>query len=219
MKIKIINSGSDGNCTILEDTNGCILVLDCGVDYSKIIKECKVNDISCVLCTHHHIDHIKSLKDFQKFYIPTFTWEDAERGEQIGTPQWKIIPIPLVHNAKCFGFLVYSKNEHKKIAYITDTTVIPKLGDIDCLIIDTNYDEEIIEKKLAEGKPVNLGYKNHLSNQQVKEWLIERDKKVPIMVAFHISNSAGNDVDKIKEVFEPLVEKLVISAPNTVFEV
>lgn len=219
MLVKIVKSGSDGNCAILEDVGNRQIILDCGLTYSEIIKNCDLEDVSLVCVSHFHKDHTRSLKDFQKFYIPTYTWEDADKGILFDTPYWKILPIPLVHNAKCFGFLVFSKTEKKKIAYITDTTVIPKLGDIDCLIIDTNYDEEIVEQKLADGMPINLGYRNHLSNQQVAGWLKERNKKIPVLVPYHISNSKLNELDKIKDLLSPYAEKLIISAPNTSFNV
>lgn len=49
MRYNIINTGSTGNCIILED----IFMLDCGVPYSKIknvINKIKVIFISHVLC-------------------------------------------------------------------------------------------------------------------------------------------------------------------------
>ena len=148
-------------------------------------------------------------------YIP----QEISDGKLIENSFWKIIPMKLVHNVKCYGFLIYSKIDKKKIAYITDTNYIPKLAYVDCLIIDVNYDKEIVEKKIAEGMPFNIGYRNHLSTQDVAEYLNTLDFKVKNLVAFHISNSALNDIKKIEEILGPMVENLIIAKPNTRIEI
>lgn len=136
-------------------------------------------------------------------------------GKMIEDSFWKIIPIKLVHNVECYGFLIYSKIEKKKLAYITDTNYIPKLGNVDCLIIDVNYDKEIVEKKIADGMPFNIGYRNHLSTQDVAEYLKLLDFRIKNLVAFHISNSSLNDIKKIETILGSLVDNLIISRPNT----
>lgn len=219
MRIFIINSGSNGNCSVLADSNGNQILLDCGLPYDKIMQYIDFDKLNFVLLTHIHQDHSKSLKTFQKFCVDCYIPQTIFDGKLIDTSFWKIMPIKLVHNVECYGFLIYSKVDRKKIAYITDTNYIPKLAEIDCLIIDTNYDQEIVDKKLADGMPINLGYRNHLSTQNVKQYLEELPFKVRYLVAFHISNSNLNNIDKIKQELGPFVENLIISAPNTKVEV
>ena len=218
MLVKILNSGSYGNCTILEDINGNQILLDCGLSYETIMNNSSFSKISCILVGHFHKDHSKSLKIFQKYYFQCYTPENIADGKLIDTDFWKIIPMKLVHNVECFGFFIYSKIEKKKLAYITDTSYIPKLANIDCLICDTNYDEEIVLEKLEAGESVNIGYKNHMSTQQIMRYLQQLNFKIPHFVAFHISNSSLNNVEKIKENISPMVGKLIIAAPNTQFE-
>lgn len=54
MNVKIINSGSNGNCTILEDTNGNQVLLDCGLSYETIISNINYSKLICVLVSHYH---------------------------------------------------------------------------------------------------------------------------------------------------------------------
>lgn len=52
MKYNIINSGSDGNCIILDDE----IMLDCGVSYKKI--EPFIKKLRIVIISHQHKDHL-----------------------------------------------------------------------------------------------------------------------------------------------------------------
>lgn len=128
------------------------------------------------------------------------------------------MPMKLIHNIECFGFLIYSKIENKKMAYITDTNYIPKLGKIDLLCIDTNYSKKIVEEKLKSNQQINLGHKNHLSNEQVAEYVKNLGYKLPYLIAYHISNSSLNSLFEIKDKLDGLANNLIISKPNTLIE-
>lgn len=127
--------------------------------------------------------------------------------------------MKLIHNAPCFGFLIYNKVENKKFAYITDTTYIPKLGkNVDCLILDTNYSQQIVNDLVMKGVQIGIGYRNHLSLEQVKEYLENLNYKIPNFVAYHISNSGLNNVEMIEKELSSLVGRIIISKPHTEFE-
>ena len=51
MNYKIINTGSDGNATVIAD----IILIDCGVSFHKL--EPYVKNLQLVLLTHFHQDH------------------------------------------------------------------------------------------------------------------------------------------------------------------
>src|SRR5689334_18059148 len=64
MNLKIINSGSSGNCYILEsDTTA--LIIECGVPMKEIMQglDFNLNKVAGVLVSHEHKDHCKSVKD------------------------------------------------------------------------------------------------------------------------------------------------------------
>lgn len=164
-----------------------------------------------------HKDHIKSLPKFKKYCFECYTPDNIEDGKLIETNFWKILPMKLIHNVTCFGFIIYSKIENKKIVYMTDTTYIPKINwqNIDCWIQDTNFSKEIVDEFLEQGKQVNIGYMNHCSVEKVAEYIKMNNFRPKNFVAFHLSNSQLITIDKIKEKLEPLVENLIISSPNT----
>lgn len=53
--MKVLGSGSDGNCIILTDNNGNELMLDCGLRYEIIASKCNLQKLNAILCTHHHL--------------------------------------------------------------------------------------------------------------------------------------------------------------------
>lgn len=54
MLVRIINSGSDGNCTILKDSNDNELMLDCGLPYEIIASQCNLRKLTAVMLSHYH---------------------------------------------------------------------------------------------------------------------------------------------------------------------
>lgn len=162
-----------------------------------------------------HSDHFLSFNKFEKFGFETFSPKNIQDGEIIDLPNWKIMPMKLVHNVECFGFLIFNKIENKKIVYCTDTTYLPKVGNADLFILDCNYDEEIVFDKMVKGEEVNIGYRNHCSTQKIAEYIHELGFKPKNLVAYHLSNSNLQSIQKIQETLSPLVENLYIAKPNT----
>ena len=64
MKLKVVNTGSVGNCYILESEKES-LVIECGVKFEQIKQALDFNlsKVAGVLVTHEHGDHAKAIKD------------------------------------------------------------------------------------------------------------------------------------------------------------
>jgi phosphoribosyl 1,2-cyclic phosphodiesterase len=56
MRFRTLNSGSKGNCYLLESDNGECLVLEAGVKFSMVTKALnfKLNDIRACVVSHAH---------------------------------------------------------------------------------------------------------------------------------------------------------------------
>lgn len=67
MFLRTIGTGSSGNCHLLTASNGETLILDCGIPIKEIKKglNWNIKDVVGVLCTHKHLDHSESIKDFE----------------------------------------------------------------------------------------------------------------------------------------------------------
>lgn len=71
MRVICFASGSSGNCTLVSD-NGTHVLIDAGISMRRIKKalaDCnlKPSDISAVLITHEHTDHVSGLKTMTKY--------------------------------------------------------------------------------------------------------------------------------------------------------
>lgn len=54
MVVKILHSGSDGNCCVVRDFNNNQILLDCGIGNELIIPELKLKQLDCLLLSHYH---------------------------------------------------------------------------------------------------------------------------------------------------------------------
>lgn len=225
MQISVLSSGSRGNSTLIQTKNTKILI-DLGVTKSYIennLKEINVDpkEISAILITHTHVDHIQGLKVFLKKYSPKvyvtrdllllLDEYDLNADYEIYDGANAIIndiEVSLVktsHDApSSVGFVI--KNESKSCVYITDTGYINnKYFDIlknhDLYVLESNHDV----KMLMTGnyphhlKKRILGNKGHLSNDDAAYYLSEFiGNKTKTIILAHLSDD-NNTYEKALE--------------------
>jgi len=213
MNYKIINSGSDGNCILINDD----ILLDCGVSFKKI--EPYYKKIKLVFISHIHKDHLlpTTIKKLA-FERPTLRFAVGEflvnkllecgvkkenidvlklRSKLAYTSNFSIEPIKLYHDVQNWGLRVNIASE--KIVYITDTKTVKgiKARNYDLYLIEGNYDEdeiyERIQIKEQNGLFINeyRTMDTHLSIQEATEWLLENmgDKSIYELIHKHKDRS------------------------------
>lgn len=194
MNYKIINTGSDGNATILEE----FILIDCGVTFKKL-NEC-YKQLKIVLLTHIHQDHFNK-KTISKLAIerPTLRfacckWLVEElikcgvRKENIDVLKigckynyklFKVVPIMLYHDVSNCGYRIFINN--KKVIYMTDTRTLEGITakGYDLYLVEGNYSEEElaerIKEKTSKGEFVyeNRVKQTHLSKEYTSNWLLQ----------------------------------------------
>lgn len=132
MNVKIIHSGSSGNCATIDD----LLIIDMGWDCSP---EGKI-----VLITHHHGDHTKYLKNVfgLPFYALKETAEALQKKPEYSYTAFQVLetknkyqfinnehtylisPVEMNHDVPCVGFDITRTNtetfEESRIFFATD---------------------------------------------------------------------------------------------------
>lgn len=207
MKYKILNSGSDGNGLIIEDT----ILIDCGISFKKLAENYK--KLKIVLLTHIHQDHfnkttIKKLakerptlrfgccewliKDLVNLGVEKKNIDVFEFNRIYDYKTFKIIVNKLYHDvSNCCYKLKLNKT---KIIYATDTSRIDHIiaKDYDYYFIEGNYyNEEELKKrkteKLAKGEYYyeDRVKETHLSKVQATEWLMKNMGKKSIYIFMH----------------------------------
>ena len=231
MNLKIIGTGSSGNCYLLYNKEE-VLILECGVQFKKI-KEALNFDFSKVigcLVTHEHGDHNKAIKEVLAAGIKVFASHGTLEGSnvsghhnsniikskklyQIGN--FKIIPFDIRHDVKePFGFLI-NHDECGTTLFLTDSFYSPyKFKGLNNLIIEANFCEDIIDAKLKFDKKFlrDRVLKSHLSIQKCIDLLNANDlSAVNNIVLIHLSDSNSNEVEFQQKVQSATGKKTIVA--------
>ena len=197
MRMCSIASGSSGNCIYVGNEDTHILV-DTGISKKRIVKgleslSLKGEDITAILITHEHSDHIQGLGVFnRKFKVPVYTTAGTisaiEKIDSLGRlPEGllniikidepfqvgsiKIDPFAISHDAtEPVGYRLESGG--KALAVATDLGhydeyIVSKLQNLDALLIEANHDIHMVELGPYPYplKQRILSSKGHLSNE------------------------------------------------------
>ena len=241
MRIKILASGSKGNCTLVRTEKSNILI-DMGVTYQYLCTELDnigltPKDLDYIFITHTHSDHIKGLASLiKKNSIKVYILEEMEEEIKKFIPleninyytnpleleELKIELIRISHDVDGVGFIMEYNND--SFVYITDTGYInkkyfPLMKNKNLYIIESNHDEEM----LMEGpypyilKQRVISDHGHLSNTTTANYLKEivgnRTKKIVLAHISENNNTPELAVETVKSVLkENGIEKEIIPA-------
>lgn len=233
MKVCVLSSGSKGNSTLVI-TDKVKILIDLGTTTSYVENALNnlnvdVKEISHILITHSHVDHIKGLKVFIKRYNPVIlVTEDMKNvlEKELGNFRYEyyedkkaiigdltVNVIKTSHDAEeSIGFVL--TNNNSSMVYITDTGYINQkyfkiLSNNNLYVLESNHDI----KMLMDGPyPYYLkqrvqGDKGHLSNKQASDYLCKfiGDNTRKIVFA-HISEH-NNSYEKVIETFNEELSK------------
>jgi phosphoribosyl 1,2-cyclic phosphodiesterase len=233
MKLKVLGSGSSGNCYLLQSSEGETLIVECGVDIKEIKKALNFsfkNVVGC-LVTHEHKDHSKEALRLAMLGIKLFTSAGtlqeinpgagilkskilADRGfYRIGN--FTVCPFDTKHDARePLGFLI-THIECGTILFATDTYYIPYTFedfDIHHVMIECNYSKEILKANNQLAKLKDRIMQSHFELEDVKEFFKANGfMELRDVVLLHLSN-ANSDAEQFKGEIETLVKKPVYVA-------
>lgn len=229
MRIKILASGSKGNATLIETKNTKILI-DVGLSYMELRKrlalvQTDIDDISAILITHEHTDHIKGLNTYLKrhripVYLSNGSYHAIVKEREIGENHRKFViieedqlvqfedfyfhPFLVSHDAyEPLGFSIYEGG--KKLVYLTDTGFVSKqneerIRNADIYILETNHNVEML---METNRPWYLKQRilsdfGHLCNEDAFNVLSRvRGESTKYVYLAHISEEA-NSLDLLK---------------------
>lgn len=223
MQISVLGSGSKGNSTFIE-VEGLKILVDAGFSCKKTEERLekigkKLSDISAILLTHEHSDHINGAGIIaRKYDIPLYiTSESFQVAEEklgkldktlikfidkdfILENKLKVSPFDVMHDAeRTVGFRIESEL-NKKIAISTDIGCINNIvreafKDIDAMVIESNYDYNMLMNCPYpwELKARVKSRNGHLSNNDCAKFIKEmyEDKIKKIFLA-HVSKDSNN---------------------------
>ena len=228
MFMRVIHTGSRaGNSYALVADSGEILLLDAGCRYKDILKgtDYRVSDISGVLLTHEHQDHIKSFRDFMRAGVQCFGCDELaeyietvygekikglaeKRQVQIGS--FVITPFYLPHTTRdkdtgalipCpnFGYLIQCGDE--KLLYMTDweyCSYIFKRQRINYMVLECNHMDNLMDSSSAN---YIHALKGHSSLSVVKDFVeVNKTPDLRNIILCHLSSENADPETMQKEV-------------------
>lgn len=164
MKLKVLGSGSSGNCYILENDNEA-LIIEAGLPFMEVKKELNFNVIKIVgvLASHTHGDHAKYIGEYGKSGIPV--WEPYNTDfykscdmKKYGTFEVRTFPNQnkdrrWLHNnsdgseCPCYGFHI-KHPDMGSLVYATDTEYIKwRFKDVNHIMVEANYDMQFVNRE------------------------------------------------------------------------
>ncbi len=224
-KIHIIGSSSKGNGYVIETKNERLL-LECGCKWEKMLKACrfKLSTIKGCLVSHKHQDHAKHIgeylckgfpvlahrKVFVDLAMSSMTYAKAvDAGHYYQLGGFKILPITAYHDedAPTYAYLV-EHEEFGKLVFATDTYKFPyKIENVNVWMIEANYDDEIVEENLANGKlSPSRWYRLMLTHMEIEQTtkVLRRNKvgKDATVILIHLSDDNSNAAKFANRVLE-----------------
>lgn len=174
--ITVVGSGSKGNSYIL-DSGGELLIIDIGCKFAEIIGF--IDDLKKVvgcICDHAHHDHINpsTAKEFVRRGIPVFAHEEVIKEADLKgfspllshfqnkVGGFIIQTFEAPHNVPNYGFLIQTPT-NERILFLTDTTGVNlRFRDIDCIMVEANFDDDVLLDNLSNKEVSQSHPENHL---------------------------------------------------------
>lgn len=236
MRLKVIGTGSRGNCYIFQN-NAEALILEAGVNIAEIKKALNFSFklVVAAVVSHEHLDHAKSIQDLLQMGVDVYTSRGTTRalglqvnhhrlhtiraGEVFSVGSFKILPFKIEHDcSEPLGFII-NHAETGNVLFITDSFYVKDtFKNIHNILIEANFCQSIIDKKVASGTSPeflrNRIFKSHMSLATCKQTLLANDlTKVRNIVLIHLSDS-NSDATRFKKEIEDITGKVVHVAEN-----
>jgi phosphoribosyl 1,2-cyclic phosphodiesterase len=214
MRFASLGSGSRGNATLVE-IGGTRLLLDCGftvreTEYRLARLGMSPGDVSAVLVTHEHSDHIHGVGALaRKYRLPVWASAGTLAADRLGEVtdvvefgshepfaigDAAVTPFPVPHDAREPCQFVFGDGA-RRLGVLTDTGsrtahIEAMLSGCDALLLECNHEKRLLDEgsyppALKARVGGDLG---HLSNAQAQSLLAALDTaRLKHIVAAHLS--------------------------------
>lgn len=240
MKLKVLNSNSEGNAYILENDRDALLI-ECGVrlDFIKQALNYRISKVAGCIITHSHKDHCKSVGNVLGAGIKVYSTpgelsamgiQDHHNAKPVSEVReyavgsFFIKPFRIIHDTpEPVGYLIHHK-ECGTVLFLTDTMYSPfTFAGLNNIIIEANYCEEILQSRTETGSTHKFlrdrTMQSHMSLQNCKELLQANDlTRVNNIVLIHLSNNHSSEEQIKNEIFQATGKNITIADRGTTID-
>ena len=231
MKIHCIGSSSSGNSYVIT-SNGHKLIVELGCNFKEVLKavDYDLKSIAGCLASHVHGDHAAYIPKTLEYQIPVYGNKDVvekypyvhilTQKYRYSIGKFKVQCIEVPHNALCYSFIIKCPSG-EKILFATDLSKFNyKVSGCDVIMMEANYDEDIIYEALARGEVVRSQSENHLEIKDCIE-AVERcvDTNTQLIILLHLSDGYSNEKRFQKKVHEATGKRVGVARSGQVYEI
>lgn len=219
MKLKVLATGSSGNCYILTSGTGEFLVLDAGIKFKDITSDkafTGFKNLDLAFVSHEHKDHSLSLQRFKDVGVTTISYESglSSQGADLGRlGRFLVEKFAVNHNVPTFGAIIRDLETRESVVYATDFSAMPKIFGVKNFIYEINFDQESYENAVWEDKisltHASNSYNNHNSLEKAVDYF-EQIGKIDNLVIVHMGSETANE-DKIRKTMQKYANNVYIA--------
>ena len=177
-----------------------------------------------------HSDHAAYVPKALEYQIPVYGNKDVvdkypyvhllTQKYRYSIGKFKVQCIKVPHNALCYSFIITCPSG-EKILFATDLSKFNyKVSGCDVIMMEANYDEDIIYESIARGEVVRSQSENHL---EIKDCLeaVERcvDTNTQLIVLLHLSDGYSDEKRFQKIVHEATGKRVGVARSGQVYEI
>jgi len=194
MRLRVLGSGSSGNCYLLENKEEALIV-EAGVRFKDIKVALKFNTrkIAGVLVSHGHSDHASYVNDYLRAGIPVLMpyINDGKLKYTTKFGRFVVSVFPLAHDVPCYGFYVQHP-DFGSLVYASDTEYVKyRFSGVNHVMIEANYDVGRIDDDLPNREHIIRG---HMSIQTAKGFVESNDgPNLKTVTLIHLSDGNSNE--------------------------
>lgn len=210
MRLKVLASGSTGNCYHIESSSGSLLI-EAGIPW-RLIQRGLDFDLSGVLgclISHAHGDHSMAARDIIKAGIDIYASKDTfellgtnnhrvkivDPLKQFSIGDFTILPFPTEHDIEgSIGFLIQHKPTKEKLLFLTDSYYSKyTFKGLNYIMIECNFVKETLDENIEFGY-INAAMKprllrSHFSLDNVINFLKANDlSQCREIILLHLSS-------------------------------
>lgn len=214
MILRVLNSGSLGNCYLFEAKDSTLIV-ECGVPFKEVkaALNFNVSQVCGAIVTHEHGDHSKGILETLRAGIDVYAssgtigaiglkshrLKTVTNGQVFNVGPFKIKAFDVKHDCKePFGFLIHHP-ECGNVLFLTDTYYVPyKFRNLNNILVEANYCQKIVDQRTANGSLVGVVkdrvLESHMSIDTCIDLLKANDlRQVNNIVLIHLSDGNSNE--------------------------
>lgn len=217
MVLKVLGSGSSGNCYILEsDTE--TLIIEAGVHFMEVKKALNFNvkKIKEVIITHIHSDHHLYWYEYARAGIPVFEpFKNDGQTLEFDNSQFRIMAFPnqskdghWFHGnndgseCPCYGFHIYHPDMGNMV-YVSDTECVRwRFKNLNHILVEANYSDDLVERDAVNREHVLRG---HMSLKTALDFILTNDNPaLRNVVVLHLSDKNADSADFLQKTRETI---------------